>query len=153
MQPSWIRLLRGRVVLAGIGNPLRGDDAAGPRLIERLQGRVRAACVDAGPAPENYAGRITREDPDTIVLVDAVHLNQAPGAYALLEPLDILKGGLSTHDLSPRLLIDYLRRHSRARIYLLGIQPQNLSLGADLSEPVQRAVDELATCLGAALCP
>ena len=32
--------MTGRVVVIGVGNPLRGDDGAGPAVIEALRGRV-----------------------------------------------------------------------------------------------------------------
>ena len=143
MRKSWTDVLKGKVVLVGIGNILRGDDAVGPRLIERLDGQVAALCIDAGAAPENYAGRIAKARPDTILLVDAVHLDRAPGEYDLLEKREILESGFTTHDVSPSLLIEYLEKETRADIYLLGVQPQDLSLGAELSDPVRKALDEL----------
>ena len=39
---------KGKVVIVGIGNLLRGDDGFGPALIERLSGNVEARCIDAG---------------------------------------------------------------------------------------------------------
>ena len=71
--------LRGKTVIVGIGNSLRGDDGFGPALVQRLQGRVRPVCIDAGVAPENYLGRIVKEQPDTVLLVDAAHLGLEPG--------------------------------------------------------------------------
>ena len=147
----WADVLRGKVVLVGIGNALRGDDGFGPCLVERLRDHVPAVCLDVGAAPENYAGRIARENPDTILLADAVHLNRAPGEYALLGIADILRSGFTTHDMSPHLFIEYLEVHTRAAIYLLGLQPKSLSLGTEMSEPVRRAVRALATQIGEAL--
>jgi len=135
---------RGKVVLVGIGNPLRGDDAFGPRLIERLTGKVRAVCIDAGSAPESYAGKIVKEKPDTIVLVDAVHLDKSPGEYALLGKAEILKSGFTTHDMSPHLFIEYLENQTQADIYLLGVQPKTLSIGDEMSDPVNQTLETLA---------
>ena len=151
MNTPWIGVLKGKVILVGVGNPLRGDDGFGPHLVERLRGHVRAVCLDAGTTPENYAGKIVKENPDTILLVDAVHLNRAPGEYALLEKADILSSGFTTHDISPRLFIEYLETQTRAKIYLLGVQPKNLSLDGEMSGPVSRAVDELASQIRQAL--
>lgn len=151
MNTSWIDILKGKVVLVGVGNPLRGDDGFGPRLVERLRGHVRAVCLDVGAAPENYTGKIAKEDPETILLLDAVHLNRTPGEYALLEKADILSSGFTTHDISPRLFIEYLETQTRAKIYLLGVQPKDLSLDGEMSDPVSRAVDELALQIRQAL--
>ena len=62
-------------------------------------------CIDAGSSPESYAGKIIKENPDTILFVDATHLDRAGGEYALLEVSDILKSGFTTHDLSPKLFL------------------------------------------------
>ena len=70
MDNLFLPVLRGKTVIVGMGNPLRGDDGFGPALIERLRGKVSATCIDAGIAPENYVGRIVKETPDTILLVD-----------------------------------------------------------------------------------
>jgi hydrogenase 3 maturation protease len=119
--------------------------------VERLRGHVRAVCLDVGTAPENYAGKIAKENPDTILLLDAVYLNRTPGEYALLGKADILSSGFTTHDISPRLFIEYLETQTRAKIYLLGVQPKNLSLDGEMSDPVSRAVDELASQIRQAL--
>jgi hydrogenase 3 maturation protease len=126
-------VLRGKTVIVGIGNALRGDDGFGPALIERLRGKVSAICIDAGNAPENYVGRIIKEAPDTILLVDVAHLDLEPGQYRLLEPDDIVPSGLTTHDMSSRMLIAFLQEQTQATILMLAVQPQQVSLGESLS--------------------
>jgi hypothetical protein len=58
--------LKGKVLLIGIENPLRGDDASGPALIEVLANRVSSDLLDAGEVPESYVGRILEARADTI---------------------------------------------------------------------------------------
>jgi hydrogenase 3 maturation protease len=135
------RILKGKVVLVGVGNPLRGDDGVGPALVARLRGKIKATCLDVGSAPESYTGAIVREHPDTIVLVDAVSLGSQPGAYGVLEASDIAQSGLTTHTLSPALWIEYLKTQTSADIYLLAIQPEDLALGQGLSRTVERALE------------
>ena len=147
MKINFGRLLKGKVVIVGIGHPLRGDDALGPCLIKRLEGHVDALCIDAGSAPENYLGKIIKASPDVVLFIDAVDFNKEPGYYKILEQEEILKTGLTTHDLSPRMLIEYLAAGTKARIYLLGIQPKDLGLGQPLSAPVQKALNELELLL------
>ena len=144
MSESWTHILKGKLVIVGIGNPLRGDGGFGPRLVEEVRGKIEAVCIDAGSAPESYTGKIARETPDTILLVDAVHLNKKPGEFSLLKKEEILKSGFSTHDMSPNLFIEYLEQQTRAAIYLLGVQPTDISFGAEMSEPVKDAITELA---------
>ena len=141
------QFFKGKVVFVGIGNPLRGDDGFGPALIERLQGQVKAVCLDAGTAPESYAGKIIKENPGTIVLADAVHLGLRPGECAILGKADILKTGFTTHDLSPAMLIQYLESQTAAGIYLLGVQPETVALGAEMSGPVSKALEGVTTMI------
>jgi hydrogenase 3 maturation protease len=144
-------LLRGKTVIVGIGNPLRGDDGFGPAFIARLHGKVNAVCIDVGNAPENYLGRIVKEAPDTIVLVDVAHLGLAPGQYRLLQPQEILHHGLTTHDMSSRMLIEFLQAETSATIMMLAVQPQQLGLGEPLSAPVTETLTVLEHLLCEAL--
>jgi hydrogenase 3 maturation protease len=145
MQPATLkRLFKGKVVILGIGNILRGDDGLGPALIARLQGEVKAVCLDTGTAPENYLGKIAKEKPDTVLIVDALYLGKRPGEYQILKKDDILSSGLTTHDISPQMLIEYLQKKTRADIYLLGMQPKNVSFGQNLSDEVKASLDQLA---------
>lgn len=132
--------LKGRVLLVGIGNILRGDDAAGPELIERLTGKVEADLLDAGEVPESYLGRITGRRPDTIVLIDAAELGASPGAAAILE-IDDLKGKcLSSHQTGLDLFMRYLQAETGADVFLLGIQPKSIGFGENLSTEVFETV-------------
>lgn len=143
MENIFKNILNGKVVIVGVGNTLRGDDGFGPALIERLKGKTKAACVDAGSAPENYAGKILKENPDTILIVDALHLGLTPGEYEILKKDDILNCGLSTHDISPHMFIKYLEHETSASIYVVGVQPKSLSFGEKISDRLQQALEEI----------
>ena len=143
MENIFLTILQGTVVIVGIGNPLRGDDGFGPALIERLHGKVGFICFDAGSAPENYVGRIVKEDPDTILLVDVADLNLKPGQFRILQPTEILPCGFTTHDMSSRMLIEFLEKQTRAHIFMLGVQPQHVSLGEVMSQCVTETLNEI----------
>ena len=147
MENIFLPILRGKTVIVGIGNPLRGDDGFGPALIKELEGKNDFICIDAGSAPENYVGRIIKANPETILLVDAVHLDLPPGQYRILQAADILKCGFTTHDMSSRMLIEYLKNQTNADICLLGVQPQQVSLGEPMSEWVTETLNEVKMLL------
>ena len=147
MPPTIKDILKGKIVIVGIGNTLRADDGFGPALVEKLTGKVNAVCLDAGSAPENYTGKIVKEKPDTILLVDALHLGFAPGKYEILKKDQILKSGFSTHDISPYMFIDYLEKQTEADIYMLGVQPENLSFGQEMSTSVKRALNKITALI------
>ncbi|MCD5397585.1 hydrogenase 3 maturation endopeptidase HyCI [candidate division NPL-UPA2 bacterium] len=149
MENIFKNILKGKVVIVGIGNTLRGDDGFGPALIERLSAETGlkkgdgTVCLDAGTTPENYIGRVARERPETILIVDAVHLGLKPGKYNILKPSEIIKSGFTTHDISVRMFLDYLGKETAANIYLLGIQPENISLGEEISGIVKKRLEEI----------
>ncbi len=156
-------ILRGKVVIVGVGNPLRGDDGFGPALIAKLEDRQRARgpgpqraaspaiCIDAGLALENHLGRILKQEPDTVLFADAVDLQAPPGAFELLGLEETLPGGFSTHDFSPGIFFELFRESLRGELLLLGVQPRQTTLGAGLSPEVRRRVGLLAGAIVAAL--
>ncbi|NQT32655.1 MAG: hydrogenase 3 maturation endopeptidase HyCI [Candidatus Omnitrophica bacterium] len=137
------RILKGKVVIVGVGNILRGDDAFGPALIERVKGNINAVCIDAGSTPENYVGKIAKEKPDTVIIADAAHLDQPAGVCEILKKEEIVKSGFTTHDLSPVMFIEYLEQETKADIYMLAVQPENTGFGEDMSDRVKKAIEEI----------
>jgi hydrogenase 3 maturation protease len=137
------RILKGKVVFLGIGNSLRHDDGLGPEIIVKLKTRIDAPCIDAGEVPENYFGKIVKENPDTVLIIDAVYLYQKPGDFRVLNRDEILNVGISTHDVSPSVFIRYLAEETGAEIYMLGVQPQNIQLGEGISEIVAHTLHVL----------
>lgn len=137
-------ILKGKVVIVGIGNVLKGDDAFGVMLVDRLAGKVPAALINAGVSPENYTGKIAKENPDCILLVDAADLGKKPGEWEILKRDEILKSGFTTHDMSPAMFIDYMKERTGAEMYLLGVQPKNISLGDEMSDVVKKALEEIS---------
>ncbi len=139
--------LRGKVVIVGIGNTLRGDDGAGPELIEQLKNsklstlKSKLSLIEVGEIPENYLGKITEHKPDTIMLVDVVDFGRSPGSVRIIEPDALKENGFSTHNTSIKLIIKYLRTRTKTAVFLLGIQPtKNFETGSGLSEPVKQAI-------------
>lgn len=143
VKDTLLEVLKKKTVIVGIGNTLKGDDAFGPLLIERLSGKIDAVCIDAGTAPENYAGKITKENPDTVLLVDAADLDLAPGEYDILRKDELLKSGFTTHDLSPVMFIEFLEGGCDSEIYMLGVQPERVGFGEEVTESVKEALNEI----------
>jgi len=144
MDETFKGIFKGKVVIVGIGNTLRQDDGLGPALIKRLNGRIRARCFDVGTSPENYLGKVARERPDTILIIDALHLGKEAGEFEIVKKGEIVKSGLSTHDISPKQLIEYLQNETKADIYMLGVQPKSVSFGEEISSNVKKTLDQIA---------
>ncbi len=137
--------LQGKVVIVGVGNLLRSDDAFGCLLAKRLKNRITLAVEEVANAPENFLGRIIREQPDTILFVDALDSGAQPGQLRLRDLEKIETGNLFfTHNPSPQMLVGFLKENTFARMYLLAVQPKDISLGEKLSPEVERALAELS---------
>jgi len=150
--------LVGETVVVGVGNPLRGDDAAGCVVARTLRESTELAAipglrvVEAEEVPESFLDLIIRPRPDTVILVDAVEMGEPPGSAALLEVGELEDREGSTHRPSLSLVAHYIRAETGADVFLLGIQPGEREPGAPLSVEVREAATSLANVLEAATC-
>ena len=138
-----------RIAIVGIGNTLRSDDAAGI-LIARTLKKTRAfpepkpiLIMDAGHAPENATGELRSFAPDTVLLIDAVDMGEAPGTIRWVEMDEIEGMSASTHSLPLSMLASYLNWELKCDVNLLGIQLKTNDVGEIVSPEVLRAVDSV----------
>jgi hydrogenase 3 maturation protease len=131
------RLEGKRAVLLAVGNPLRGDDALGPTLADRLQGRVSETIVDAGEVPENYVGVVAAAQPEIVVIVDAADFGAAAGEAAIVAPDDLGRAAFSTHNAGLSLFVQFLRSEIPADVVVIGVQPSSTEYGAPMSPAVE----------------
>ena len=137
------KIMGKRLLIMGIGNRLRGDDAIGPLLIDRLQGNVTADVLDAGDVPENYLGVIESFRPEIILMVDAVDFGGKPGEVAWFSLDQLSNVTFGTHNASLHLLFKALQLDPPPEVFLLAIQPAHIIFQASLSAPVVETLDLL----------
>jgi hydrogenase 3 maturation protease len=147
LQDELAARLSGNVVVVGVGNPLRGDDAAGCLLARRLRGIPVASVIEAEEVPESFVGDIAAAMPDVAVLVDAVDLGALPGTVAVLETDDVAAYAPTTHRLPLSLVMDVVQRRTGADVFLIAVQPLSLAFGAPVSPQVGAGVELLAGVL------
>lgn len=137
--------LQGSVVIVGIGNTLQCDDGAGVILASRIRSKVPFIVYEAGVSPENYLGKVIRDNPQTIVLFDAAQMGGDPGEFRVFEGPEVKTTNLfSTHNSSIALAIDYFQEHLKAvSIMALLIQPKRVGFGDTLSPEVEKTVSFL----------
>lgn len=141
------RQVAGRVLVLGVGNEWRGDDAAGVAVVRALPPEV--AALECGEVPESYLDEVRRRAPDCLLIVDAVDFGAPPGSIGLLT-VGTDSGGppsMDTHRPSLQVLGKYVRAEMGADVILLGIQPRTVEWGAAMSPEVSRAVQVLARWL------
>jgi len=127
----------------GIGNTLRGDDGFGVFLVKSLEsGRLpdHLGLFVCEMTPENFVGPLTEFEPDTIVMVDAAELSEPPGSVRLINAQEIAESGMTTHNLSLRLLARMLESATNATVVLLAVQPKIVSFGTELSPEVSQTL-------------
>ena len=135
----------------GIGNTLRSDDGIGSLLAGRLKGKLPCIVYDSGTSPENYLGKIIKDRPGSIIIIDAVDFGGKPGEFRELEPQDLKSVNLcSTHNASLELAINYLQSNLTADIIILMIQPGSLAFGDKLSPQAGAALERLEDWFGEA---
>lgn len=137
--------LTNKSLILGVGNTLKMDDGAGPGLISLLKDKIILKTIDTGVAPENYIGKISKLSPDVILIADAVDYGAQPGEIKLFNPSELANETFSTHGISLKTFVDFLRSESSAKIFLLGIQPGRFGFGTALSPAVQKALKRVST--------
>jgi hydrogenase maturation protease len=142
-----------RVLVAGIGNVLLGDDGFGVALANRLAACVLPAgveVVDFGIRGMDLAWAI-QDGYDAVVLLDATPRGEAPGTLYLIEP-EVEAGAhpIEGHGMDPATVLSLVHAlgGTPPRTLVVGCEPQTRidpgdeTLVADLSEPVRLALDE-----------
>jgi len=137
------KILKGKIVILGIGNPVKGDDAAGMIFVEKIERLDRFECIKGGLFPENYTGEIILKKPDTLIIIDAINMNGSPGDIVLLKPEQLKDESFASHGTPISVLIKYLSNFIKDNIYILGIQPKVVNVGNQLSKEVLESVDTL----------
>ena len=133
-----------RILVAGVGNVLRGDDGFGPAVTELLGHLPRAADV-----VETGTGGIALLQElmvgcDGLVLIDAVDRGAAPGTVFVLEP-EVSEGEHvpDVHLANPDRVLSMAKTMGFLpdRVRIIGCQPVDVDeLCQGLSPVVQRAL-------------
>ena len=137
-------------LVLGLGNPLRGDDGIGPRVIESLHQRGLPAGVealDAGAAGLDLLNLL--DGPQRVIIVDAAEMGRAAGAVVRFRPEDVtLTGSAERFSLHGRGVADALALADALgiplpEIVVYGVQPTRVGWGLDLSDEVAAALPGL----------
>jgi hydrogenase maturation protease len=140
--------LRGkRTVILGVGNPLQGDDAIGPNLVDFLSGRIEATLVNGGEVPENYLSSIITAQPEVVLIVVAVELGAEPGCVAVIDADRLRAIGNFTRNPGLAYLAVMIQDGTGAEVMLLGVQPMETAFASELSKPVLRTLQTLEEML------
>ena len=125
-----------------IGNRDGGDDAVGPYIADVLKKYkiYDVKVIDCGTTPENFTSVVKNDNPENLIIVDAVDMNLPYGEIRLVSKEKIGKFCISTHGIPISLLIDYLEKYID-NIFLIGIQPKKMN--GEITDKIKKSADDL----------
>lgn len=144
-----------RILIAGVGNVLRTDDAFGVEVARRLE---HVALPEGVTVVETGIGGIAlvqelQDGYDALVVVDAIDRGRAPGTVMMIRPDVVDVDALSWDDKHDLLADMHLATPERAlmlaralgvlptRLLMVGCQPTDAeAVGQGLTAPVEAAV-------------
>jgi len=139
-----------RVVVAGVGNPIRMDDFVGVKIVHDLHGKVseKVLLIECETVPESFIQQILDFKPTHVLLIDAAVMGLEPGNCRLVKPEQLkVFPAISTHILPLRVFCDYLSKTLEAKIALLLIEPKETDFGEGLSGEVEAAAGRIVNLL------
>jgi len=138
---------RPRILVAGLGNLLMGDDGVGSHACRAWRaerpGPHHLLVADVGTAI--YDALHLLEWADRILVIDAMLGGAPPGTLYLAEPhqLEVSGAGVSLHDLSLLGALSIMKDPRPRKVEVLGVEPAVVRLGTELSDPVAHAIPAL----------
>lgn len=140
-----------RGLVLGVGNILMQDEGIGVRAVEWLQAHCAALeevdLIDGGTMGLDLLHYL--EGIDHLLILDAVQANKAPGEITVLTGEAVptfLSMKLSPHQIGVQdmLATAQLLGYTPPEVVILGVQPNSLSVGLEMSPYVADQVEPLA---------
>ncbi len=128
-----------KILFVGIGNQLKSDDGVGVYISNNIKNKGNISSLTVETSIENYIGKINSLKPEILVLVDCVDLKSSAGKYKLMELNQIQDLTFNTHNISLRRLSEFFEMP----VYILGIQPEKVEFGENISFLVKNIADRI----------
>jgi hydrogenase maturation protease len=138
-----------RVLVIGIGNAYRRDDAVGLVLARRLKEEFRERVEVLEHSGEGTALMEAWKNAKAVILLDAVHSGGAPGIVYRLDaqttPIPAQFFHYSTHAFSVAEAVELARTLAQLppRLIIYGIEGASFKAGTSLSPAVESAMPEI----------
>lgn len=135
-----------KLIVLGVGNELKSDDGVGPFIIRKLidEGieNDKILLINAETVPENFTGKIRKENPSHVIIVDACLMNCEPGEIRIVDKNDFANIGISTHSMSLSYFVKYLEKDTDFKVIFVGIEPETMDWGEKPTPKVETAAYE-----------
>lgn len=141
-----------KLIILGVGNEIKCDDGVGPYIIKKLQAEDiedmdKLLFINAETVPENFTGKLRKENPSHIIIVDACLMGGEPGDVKIVDKYDFANIGISTHSMSLSYFVKYLERDNDFKIIFVGIEPESMDFSEKLTENVEKSAYEFIDIL------
>ena len=135
-----------KLIILGVGNELKSDDGIGPfivnKLIEEDLQRDNLLFINAETVPENFTGKIRKEKPSHVIIVDACLMGSNPGEMKIVDKDDFKNIGISTHSMSLSYFVKYLEKDTDFKVIFVGIEPETMDWGENPTPNVEKTAYE-----------
>lgn len=136
------------VIIVGIGNPFRSDDAAGWAVIDGLHGKVNSdvkLCKEKGDIFELMDIFANNKH---VYLVDACYINANPGTWYRIDANRqqvCMQSQTSTHGLSISQAIALAKNLNQLpeRLVIYAISGNNFCIGEGISSQMKQAIENV----------
>ena len=135
--------------IIAVGNSLYGDDGVGEAVLNALTDIPELENVELIDGATDALGLIDYfVDTDHVIIIDAASMDKTPGTIAVFDAdqvnLMIKSDHLSLHGISLAETFEIAKyaKSLPGKITIVGIEPQQLTVAAGLSEPVAQAIPE-----------
>lgn len=141
----------GRILVVGVGNTIMGDDGLGVRALSELKAKGLPDYVDTVEAGTALLDALPDLDKyDKVILIDAVAAD-GQSVCVLRNPLsaELPEQGLSLHEMGIQeaLRVHLLVDGKLPEIVVMGLSPQRVEMGTELSPEVAAKIPELVSAV------
>ena len=126
-------------LFVGIGNVLKNDDGIGVFISNKIKESASIQRLTVEVSIENYLGKINSLNPDVLILIDCVDFGKTAGYYELLPAEKVKDFTFNTHNISLKKISELFKMP----VYILGIQPQNIEFGEEVSKIVLETAQKI----------
>ena len=136
---------QGSPVFVGVGNQHRSDDALGIHIAHELREHgVDNVWLETEIGEEDLTFGNPGNNP--IIFLDAIDIQEEPGKTLLIPFEYMLRQVTLSHKFTPFIHV-FKNIEQLKNAYILGIQPESLKEGKEISTPVLEAMGNILACL------
>jgi hydrogenase maturation protease len=149
-------LLRSKTLIAGVGNPYRGDDGIGIEIIKILskEENPNIVLLEGGIDGLSLFDQLSLYE--RAIIIDAVFMGETPGTIKLFTPdeakICIQSDALSTHGFGLAEVLKLAEEFAiKTKIKIIGIQPESIDFGVALSEVMKSKIPQILSLIEASV--